>query len=134
MPQGSVFKVRKNLRNALRSLRDAKSDCYVWIDAVCINQSSNAERNHQVKLMAAIYGNANVVVVWLESNGEYANVKKAFEFIHAATTYNILNTSVRDYCVALRPARKSWKEDWLSVIDLCNLRYWSRKWVSFVRK
>jgi hypothetical protein len=120
MPHGSVFKVRKNLRNALRSLRDAKSECYVWVDAICINQSSNAERNHQVKLMAAIYGNANMAVVWLESAGEHANVKKAFEFI-------------RHYGAAPELIRNSGSEDLFSLIDLCNLRYWSRKWVSFRR-
>jgi hypothetical protein len=105
MPHGSVFKVRKDLRNALRSLRDAKSECYVWVDAICINQSSNAERNHQGKLMA---------VAWLESAGEHANVKKAFEFI-------------RHYGASPKLIRKSGREDFFAVIDLCNLRYWSSK-------
>jgi Heterokaryon incompatibility protein (HET) len=37
----------------------------IWIDAICINQKSNEERNAQVKLMKEIYKRANGLVVWL---------------------------------------------------------------------
>nr|OQO30700.1 hypothetical protein B0A51_01975 [Rachicladosporium sp. CCFEE 5018] len=65
MPQGSVLRVRKNLWDALVSMGDTATEAWVWCDAVCINQSSDIERNHQVKLMADIYRNANIVEAWL---------------------------------------------------------------------
>jgi Heterokaryon incompatibility protein (HET) len=37
----------------------------MWIDAICINQSSVAERGFQVKLMRDIYRQADGVVIWL---------------------------------------------------------------------
>jgi hypothetical protein len=37
----------------------------MWIDAICINQSSVAERELQVKLMRDIYQQADGVVIWL---------------------------------------------------------------------
>jgi hypothetical protein len=37
----------------------------VWADAVCIDQSNLAERNHQVKSMASIFSKATGVLVWL---------------------------------------------------------------------
>jgi hypothetical protein len=38
---------------------------YLWIDAICIDQSSLAERNQQVALMRDVYTKADSVVVWL---------------------------------------------------------------------
>ncbi|KAK7458425.1 HET domain-containing protein [Colletotrichum acutatum] len=37
----------------------------VWIDAICIDQASDDERNAQVAMMAEIYQRAKTVVVWL---------------------------------------------------------------------
>lgn len=88
LPGDSVIKVRKNLRNALRSVRDEESDCWLWIDTICINQLLDEERNDQVKLMAKIYGNANIVLVWLQSTGENTDVARTFKFVHAAATHN----------------------------------------------
>lgn len=38
---------------------------YFWIDALCIDQENLSERGHQVGLMADIYSNARLVMVWL---------------------------------------------------------------------
>jgi hypothetical protein len=38
---------------------------FLWIDALCINQSDTNERNHQVSFMASIFRNALKVVVWI---------------------------------------------------------------------
>jgi hypothetical protein len=39
--------------------------CYIWIDAICIDQSSLKERNQQVAQMRDTYANAESVIVWL---------------------------------------------------------------------
>jgi hypothetical protein len=41
------------------------SNNYIWIDALCINQSDNVEKAIQVPLMGSIYTNARQVIVWL---------------------------------------------------------------------
>lgn len=38
---------------------------FFWIDTLCIDQQSIAERNHQVRWMSEIYRGASRVVVWL---------------------------------------------------------------------
>jgi Heterokaryon incompatibility protein (HET) len=38
---------------------------YFWIDALCINQASIEEKNHQVAMMRKIYSSASFVLVWL---------------------------------------------------------------------
>ncbi|KAK1822633.1 hypothetical protein LTR12_002980 [Friedmanniomyces endolithicus] len=126
MPGPSIIKIRENLRNALRSIRDERSDCWLWIDAICIKQRSNEERNHQIKLMAEIYSNANVVLVWLQSANEDADVGTAFDFVRTAVAHDTTGRSVFNYIQAhFRTSRSTWN----AVKRLCQLRYWTRKWI-----
>jgi hypothetical protein len=57
--------VTTNLEAALRYLRHESMVPILWIDAICIDQSSIEERKHQVPLMKTIYSNATAVRVWL---------------------------------------------------------------------
>jgi hypothetical protein len=59
------FYVRRNLHAALRYLRDSAHPITLWVDALCINQKDDTERNIQVKRMAEIYNQASNVCVWL---------------------------------------------------------------------
>lgn len=69
--------IRSNLAAALYQLRKRDDIRILWIDAVCINQSNEEERNHQVALMTEIYRFATKVLVWL--GGEDANSSLALE-------------------------------------------------------
>jgi hypothetical protein len=59
------FYVRSNLHAALRYLRSSSHPITLWVDALCIHQKDDAERNAQVKRMAEIYNQASNVCVWL---------------------------------------------------------------------
>jgi hypothetical protein len=50
----------------------------MWIDAVCINQKSDLEKNHQVNLMRQIYKASNQVVLRL---GEEKDPAIALNFL-----------------------------------------------------
>jgi len=60
-----VFKVRENLYSALDNLRFEDRPRVLWVDAICIDQNSIKERNHQVASMGEIYRNCQTVLVWL---------------------------------------------------------------------
>jgi hypothetical protein len=67
---GRPFPVRHNLWNFLQqwqATREGAKDAnhFLWIDAICINQDSVSERNHQVPMMREIYSKAAKVVAWL---------------------------------------------------------------------
>lgn len=59
------FQVTENLESALRCLRHESLPRVFWIDAICINQADDVEKEQQVKKMYEIYKNARQVVVWL---------------------------------------------------------------------
>lgn len=62
---GTVFKVRPNLHAALKAFRKPHEAKLIWVDAVCINQQDQGERNRQVLQMNQIYSQAQAVDVWL---------------------------------------------------------------------
>lgn len=57
--------VTENLHAALTYLRDRSLDRVIWVDAICINQENDEEKEIQIQLMASIYSGAYNVVVWL---------------------------------------------------------------------
>jgi hypothetical protein len=63
---GQPFRVRPNLWSCLYYLgiasRHADWD-YLWVDAICIDQENDAERNVQVSHMDQTYGNATCASV-----------------------------------------------------------------------
>lgn len=62
---GTAFRVRKNLWDFLHRARKRGLTGYLWIDAICIDQATVGERNHQVSMMGDIYSKAQCVIVWL---------------------------------------------------------------------
>jgi len=67
-----LFDATKNLYAALLRLRDDYFDRILWVDAICINQMDEREKEKQIWLMSRIYGHASRVIVWL-GNSESAH-------------------------------------------------------------
>lgn len=60
------FEVRENLFLFLcMYTKRISEETHFWIDQLCIDQTSNGERSHQVALMGDIYKNAEEVIAWL---------------------------------------------------------------------
>ncbi|KAF6812096.1 ankyrin and HET domain-containing protein [Colletotrichum musicola] len=65
---GHKVNVTQNLDAALHRLRSMKRQGklkFIWIDALCINQTDLDEKSHQVPLMSEIYSSAGTVFAWL---------------------------------------------------------------------
>ncbi len=60
-----AFVVTENLHSALRHLRRQVSARFLWIDAICLNQADDREKEHQIPYMHTIYQQAEAVLVWL---------------------------------------------------------------------
>ena len=62
---GYPISMTENLHHALLQLRQMADVRYLWIDAICTNQSNLREREQQVSIMGDIIASAEEVVVWL---------------------------------------------------------------------
>lgn len=60
-----ALKVTQNLYTALLHFRNRQCPRLLWVDAICIDQETDEEKEHQIQLMAAIYAGASRVLVWL---------------------------------------------------------------------
>lgn len=64
---GRKVEVTRNLFDALAEFRKREDVQNLWVDALCINQTDNAERSKPVLLMGDIYAQAREVLIWLET-------------------------------------------------------------------
>lgn len=60
-----IVRVTSNCESLLRHLRLKTQTRHLWVDALCINQSSTSDKNHQVPLMGDIFESAERVIIWL---------------------------------------------------------------------
>ncbi|KAK5116708.1 hypothetical protein LTR62_007382 [Meristemomyces frigidus] len=75
---GFPVKVTATVDNLLRHIRLTGSSAALWIDQICIDQSSIADKEGQVALMGSIYRKAQNTLIWLgtECGGEAFDVLK----------------------------------------------------------
>lgn len=78
--------ITRSLYTALRHLRDPKKARTLWADAICINQHSNTEKNHQVALMGKIYSQTERGLAWI-GEGEDDIVRNAFDYLDRLNAY-----------------------------------------------
>lgn len=60
-----TIRVTSSCESLLRHLRLETETRHLWVDALCINQSSTSDKNHQVPLMGDIFESAERVIIWL---------------------------------------------------------------------
>ena len=78
---GNMIEVTKNLEEALCYIQQDRHPVTLWVDAICINQDDNSEKNEQVQKMREIYERAAEVIVWLGPAGDDSDIlMDAFEY------------------------------------------------------
>ncbi|KAI3317381.1 HET-domain-containing protein [Xylariaceae sp. AK1471] len=60
-----VVELTENLFNALRRVRHATRNRYLWVDALCINQEDDAEKAAQVNIMHRIFSRCARCNIWM---------------------------------------------------------------------
>ena len=107
------IEITSNCRDALRQIRaNHPGGCTLWVDTICINQTDDEEKSHQVLLMKEIYTWADRVYVWLGTGNDA--MWRAMRSLSLASRASICPID-KPYMVP-RPntARtRKWK-DWLS--------------------
>lgn len=75
---GKSFRISSNVGNFLHQVRHPVKSTSIWIDAICINQADNKEKESQIQMMGKIYHLATNVVVWL---GESPDAQAAMNLV-----------------------------------------------------
>ncbi|KAK1752724.1 heterokaryon incompatibility protein-domain-containing protein [Echria macrotheca] len=142
------FSIQENAHAALRRLRLPSKNRTVWIDAICINQSDQAEKEGQLVLMRQIYEQAEQVCVWLGepcpgTSVAVEHLTSRFGGVVATT----LGRSVDNYYMAelvapsspLRNPGSGYAWQWANQLDvevnqgdlreLLSRPWWSRVWI-----
>ena len=112
--------IGKNLHDFLQLFRHSTEQRVLWIDALCINQSDQAERSLQVSRMHTIYENAKEVIVWLGEDTK--NTQQAIEFMKEVSSQRMGGPYV-DW------SRNTAKEVILGAEDLYKREWIRRLWV-----
>ncbi|KAK0672726.1 putative ankyrin and HET domain protein [Cercophora samala] len=115
------FWIRRNLYDALKRLRSKYRDVYLWVDAICIDQSEEGEAEKQVQLamMASIYNTAANVCVWLGEDGS-DRAPGAFELIKNMMNYKTFDNLIQD------PDKQT---AWIQLMDIMKADWFSRRWI-----
>ncbi|KAH8648304.1 heterokaryon incompatibility, partial [Tricladium varicosporioides] len=100
------------------------SDTYLWIDAVCINQSSRDDKNQQIALMRNIYQQSTRVIIWL---GPRQSVKNSFD-----TFRMLIHLSFRASYGINQPFPTTLNASdpkWVSVMQMFSHPWFERSWI-----
>ncbi|KAM5354103.1 hypothetical protein ACJ41O_000753 [Fusarium nematophilum] len=108
--------IRRNLYEALKSIRNPSEDLQLWVDAICINQANIEEKNHQVAMMGETFANATGVIAWLGPARDGSDT---------AMDWMADKTKLRENL--LRCEKDSSEGE--AVVSLCHRSYWRRVWI-----
>jgi hypothetical protein len=112
--------VKYNLFEALYHLRSAEQDIWLWVDAICIDQTNAAEKEEQVARISNIYVAADNVIIWLGEGDEHHRTTNAIKLLkdlaHVDQQEQIFTDSKR-------------LGHWLDLTFLMRSTWFSRRWV-----
>ncbi|OIW23544.1 HET-domain-containing protein [Coniochaeta ligniaria NRRL 30616] len=139
---GRTLLVTANAEAALHRLRNRVKTRSLWVDAICINQTSTAERNVQVANMGDIYRCAKQVLVWVgdgtaETDAAFAAMADWWHFKHKLhmqfrRTWASLEDVTLGKTISREMNAKMSSDERLQLLhgldDVVGRPYWTRVW------
>lgn len=129
------FDVTVNLELGLRTIRKRWGRRVLWIDAICINQKDDQEKNVQVPEMGRLYSTAPSVLAWLGPSSTNIKLFVSWMRTHATKSYDTASAVwlTLDARSALSKSAKL-ERDWAVIrayegyYEFLALSYWGRVW------
>lgn len=154
---GSTVLVTTNAYQLLRRFRKKSDKRMIWLDGICIDQTNDKEKNHQVSFMSSIYDHGSRTLVWLGevediNNYEHSSCRKTntncvegvlklVKSLNRHTEEEFERVDQTSYegdawdkidMIFSMPTMKSWLaniEQWDCAIHFFSRSYFSRCWV-----
>jgi hypothetical protein len=126
------IQVTTNLLAALRRLSNWGQGTYLWIDALCINQSNAEEKCHQVLLMRNIYQQAMFVTMWLGEAQDDSHLAMSKIDAWGKAYYNMEKDldNKSKVAAALAIIDNPFEEtSWKAIRKFLQRPYWKRIWI-----
>jgi hypothetical protein len=79
---GVASMVTTNCHSALRNLQTRLGGFTIWIDALCIHQHDDRDKEEQIRHMGTIYTSASTTYIWLGEGN--ATTEKVFDYFSYA--------------------------------------------------
>ena len=125
---GRLFQVRASLFNFLQCARKLEISDWLWIDAICINQTDNLEKNHQVQQMSEIYRGAKHVLVY--PGNVSGSLKVAARLTRCVRKREVLNGRYNGRSCFVRAYRRAiFNMFSKSLVQGSQYPYWDRAWI-----
>lgn len=118
---GTSFSIRINRYRALLRLRKATdTHINIWVDAICIDQSKegNREKEQQLAMMAQIYNYASHVCIWL--GDDISHAEGAFRLVGDIMNFKNFDERVQS---------AETKKNWIHLIETMKAAWFSRRWI-----
>ena len=110
---GYEFQVRENLYRFLQLASERFPNTLLWIDAICINQTDDDEKGHQVSNMCHVYRNAIETFIWLGNS-------PGMDAVSAWLSAGLWDRQGRNINLEVRE----------QLAMLCRHPYWERAWIT----
>lgn len=104
---GGILQLTPSLHAALNCVRHPKEPMVLWVDALCINQDSNEEKEKQIRLLPHIFQRSTCVIAFLGSDDDSNAALVALMQIQAGVTFK---DRPKEWPESLAKIPKSWEE------------------------
>ena len=130
---GRNFKVSTNVYDILCQRRALFANRLMWIDSVCINQTDNTEKSHQVRKMQTIYAKAARVTVCLGKAPDAHLAERLARVLYSQILWtepkDWTETIIEHYMRAEAANNMAAPPDWLALTKLLRNQWFERCWV-----
>jgi hypothetical protein len=117
--------IRRNLYQALKHIRLTDDYIWIWVDALCIEQTNKSEKSQQIPKMPDIYSSAWNVIAWLgDDHCLEGDVEAALDLIP-----DILNLRTLDSVLQGDAASEEMLYSWTAFGHLLQRPWFERRWV-----
>jgi hypothetical protein len=131
----TTLELAQNLATALRHLRYLDKLRILWVDAICIDQQNNPERDQQVQRMRWIYKYADRVVVWLGISAEksalgLSTLEHIGKQVETTRDHTILPSPDCTNPQLAKTCELSFDEGiWQAILDILERPWFERVWI-----
>ena len=126
--QGEIS-MTESLTACLKTLRRKGVEAFIWVDALCINQSDNAEKGIQIRNLGSVYRKSERVIVWMGETGLQDESSPGIDWLQSAHALTCKTTGWCDMSTSSGSGLNGWDARWDDVASILRQEWFVRTWI-----